>query len=109
MDLKKYLEYVNQGKKVIAGSKEHNFMHELAQEAMKITAILNNGYHEPDKIRELMSKLIGKEVDESFGLFPPFYTDCGKNIEYDSIMQSTYRLNDIADFIKEGDYDKNIR
>ena len=28
-----------------------------------------------------MSKLIGKEVDESFGLFPPFYTDCGKNIE----------------------------
>ena len=36
-------------------------------------------------------------------------SDCGKNIEYDSIMQSTYRLNDIADFIKEGDYDKNIR
>lgn len=37
-------------------------------------------------------------------------SDCGENnIEYDSIMQSTYRLNDIADFIKEGDYDKNIR
>jgi acetyltransferase-like isoleucine patch superfamily enzyme len=28
----------------------------------------------------LFSKLIGKGVDESFGLFPPFYTDCGKNI-----------------------------
>ena len=51
MDLKEYLEYVNQGKKVIAGSREHNFMHELAQEAMKITTALNNGYHEPDKIR----------------------------------------------------------
>lgn len=27
-----------------------------------------------------MSELTGSKVDESFGLFPPFYTDCGKNI-----------------------------
>ena len=26
------------------------------------------------------SKLTGREVDKSFGIFPPFYTDCGKNI-----------------------------
>ena len=26
------------------------------------------------------TKLIGKPVDESFTFFPPFYTDCGKNI-----------------------------
>lgn len=30
--------------------------------------------------RELFSELIGKPVDEGFGLFPPFYTDFGKNI-----------------------------
>ena len=28
----------------------------------------------------IFSKIIGKRVDPSFRLFPPFYTDCGKNI-----------------------------
>lgn len=32
------------------------------------------------KIREIMGRLIGKEVDRSFRMFPPFYTDFGKNI-----------------------------
>ena len=26
-----------------------------------------------------MGQLIGQQLDESFGLFPPFYTDCGIN------------------------------
>lgn len=28
----------------------------------------------------MLSRLIGKTVDATFGMFPPFYTDCGKNI-----------------------------
>lgn len=32
------------------------------------------------RVRLLFSELIGKPVDESFCLFPPFSTDCGKNI-----------------------------
>lgn len=55
-------------------------MHKVSHEAMKITAKLNGSYHEPEELRELFSELIGKPVDPSFGLFPPFYTDCGKNI-----------------------------
>lgn len=27
-----------------------------------------------------MSELTGTEIHESFSLFPPFYTDCGKNL-----------------------------
>lgn len=56
------------------------YFHKLSQEALQITAQINNAYHSPEEIRELFSKLIGKPVDEGFGLFPPFYTDCGKNI-----------------------------
>ena len=56
------------------------FMHRVSQEALKITSEINGSYHEPEELRRLFSKLIGKEVDESFALFPPFYTDCGKNI-----------------------------
>lgn len=65
---------------VINNSDKHKKMHLDAQEAMKITAILNSGYHEPKKINYLFSKLIHKDVDESFTLFPPFNTDYGKRI-----------------------------
>ena len=47
---------------------------------MRITAELNGSYHTPEEVRELFSKLTGKKVDETFGLIPPFHTDCGKNI-----------------------------
>ena len=56
------------------------FMHEMSEEARRITFELNSAYHTPDKVRALVSRLIGKEVDSSFRLFPPFYTDFGKNI-----------------------------
>jgi acetyltransferase-like isoleucine patch superfamily enzyme len=47
---------------------------------MRITAELNGSYHTPEEVRALVSELIGKPVDESFAMFPPFYTDFGKNI-----------------------------
>lgn len=37
-------------------------------------------YRIPEEIVAIFSKLTGKKVDDSFRLFPPFYTDCGKNI-----------------------------
>lgn len=80
MELIDFLKHLNAGKTVIGNSEIHQFMHKVSHEAMKITAELNGSYHEPEEIRELFSELIGKPVDPSFGLFPPFYTDCGKNI-----------------------------
>lgn len=53
---------------------------DLFQEAVKITMEMNNLYHTPEELREIMSRLIGKKVDNTFRLFPPFYTDFGKNI-----------------------------
>ena len=76
----KFLEIMNSGKTVIADTEVHQYMVHLAFEAMKITSILNQGYHEPEEIRSLMEKLTGQKLDTGFGLFPPFYTDCGKNI-----------------------------
>lgn len=80
MNLDKFLEYMKTQKCVEVHSEIYNMFHTLAQEALKITMELNNKYHSPDDVRELFSKLTGKPVDNSFGLFPPFYTDCGKNI-----------------------------
>lgn len=64
---------------IVANSEMHLHMHEMAQRARKITAQMNNEYKTPDEIRELFSELIGKEVGEGFGLFPPFNADYGQN------------------------------
>ncbi|MCH5158633.1 MAG: sugar O-acetyltransferase [Clostridiales bacterium] len=80
MDTKQFLEIMNRGEYVVAGSEAHLVMHYLSDEARRITAELNNAYHTNEEIRSIFAKLIGKDVDEGFGLFPPFYTDCGKNI-----------------------------
>jgi acetyltransferase-like isoleucine patch superfamily enzyme len=80
MELNELLEHLNHGRVVIGGSEAHECMHKAAQEALRITAELNGAYHTPEEIRAIMSTLIGKPVDNSFAMFPPFYTDCGKNI-----------------------------
>ena len=80
MDLDAFLEHLGSGKPVQGGSEAHLFMHGVSQEALKITAEINGSYHTPEELRALFSKLIGQPVDDTFGLFPPFYTDCGKNI-----------------------------
>ena len=80
MDLQQYLNYLNSGKHIEAGSGVHQYMHGVSQEALRLTAQLNGIYHTPEEIRQLFSEITGKPIDETFGMFPPFYTDCGKNI-----------------------------
>ena len=80
MDLEGFLKHLDSGRPVGGGSETHLFMHGVSQEALKITAQINGSYHEPQELRALFSRLTGRPVDESFGLFPPIYTDCGKNI-----------------------------
>lgn len=80
MTLAVFLDYLNSGKTVIARSEVHQYMCMLSQEALKLTAHLNNSYCTPEEIRSIFSELTGQTVDESFSVFPPFHTDCGKNI-----------------------------
>lgn len=54
----------------------------LFQEAIRIGIELNNSYHTPEELREIMGRLTGKNIDDTFRLFPPFYTDFGKNITF---------------------------
>ena len=56
------------------------YANELFQEAVRIGMELNTKYHTPEELREIMGRLTGKKVDDTFRMFPPFYTDFGKNI-----------------------------
>ena len=79
--LEKFRQLMAEGVYVEAGAEIFEAFHKYSQEALKITAEMNNKYNTPEQIRFLFSKLTASEIDETFGLFPPFYTDCGKNIK----------------------------
>lgn len=80
MTIEQLIRLFNNGESVVAGTEAHNLLLECSNEAMRITAELNSSYHTPEQIRKLMATLTGKAIDHSFTMFPPFYTDFGKNI-----------------------------
>ena len=80
MELEEYRALTARRGYIAAGSQAHLIMTEAAREAQRVTAELNTGYHTAGQLRALFSRLTGEEADESFSLFPPFYTDFGKNI-----------------------------
>ena len=79
MKIEEFRRVMAETEYIPAGSALHQAFHAFSQEALKITAKLNGAYHAPEEVRELMSRLTASEIDESFALFPPFHTDCGKN------------------------------
>lgn len=80
MELREVLRQLDSGEVVTAGSELHQEIIRFSNEAMMLTARLNGAYHAPEEARALFSEIIGSAVDSSFCLFPPFYTDFGKNI-----------------------------
>ena len=80
MELHELLEYFKTSDTIGENQEMIDLMRYHCREAQKITMEINTKYHEPEELTELFSKLIGKPVGEGFGLFPPFYTDFGKNI-----------------------------
>ena len=79
MELNELLKKLNNGETVGENREAVEVMRSYSREAQKITMEINTKYHEPEELAELFSKLIGKPVGKDFGLFPPFYTDFGKN------------------------------
>ncbi|MDQ0614397.1 acetyltransferase-like isoleucine patch superfamily enzyme [Microbacterium sp. W4I4] len=80
MELQDLLDALDSGETITGASPLHTVMHATSQEALRITAELNGGYHEPARVRELLAELIGRPVAETVTVFPPFASDFGKNI-----------------------------
>ena len=80
MNLEQLLQYLNSGNPLTSGTEAYALMEHCTYEAMRQTAELNSAYHTPDEVRDFMRRITGREIDASFRLFPPFYTDFGKNI-----------------------------
>ena len=80
LELDELLDIFNKGDTLEMDENAAMACNYFSQEAQKITCELNYKYHDFDEIRLLFSKLIGKPVSDDFRVFPPFFTDFGKNI-----------------------------
>lgn len=52
----------------------------IIENAQKILAKLNLEYHTREEVTAIFSELTGRDVDSTFEMLPPFYTDFGRNI-----------------------------
>ena len=80
MTLEEFKDFVKTGKPLDTED-IHLFMDKMGGEARKITFRLNSAYHTLEGTRDILSELFGKTVPATLRVFPPFYTDFGKNIE----------------------------
>ena len=80
MNTAEYRDSIKKTKIIRAGSAEHKFMHAAAARAQRYTSRINEGSCSQKKLRKMFFALTGQEEEESFCLFPPFYTDFGQNI-----------------------------
>lgn len=80
MTVEEFKEYVKTGQP-ITDLAAIEVLNRESDAARKITCKLNGSYHDMDEIRAIMSELFGYTVPSDFRVFPPFYTDFGKNIK----------------------------
>lgn len=80
MDVDEFLAQMDAGTQALPGSDLARTMDDLANEAIELCMELNTRYTTPAQRVEIMSRITGREVPASFRVFPPFTTDCGKNI-----------------------------
>ena len=80
MEARDIFERDKLGEEISHQDPEYHKIREMIDEAQKLLFELNNKYHEEPEVRRLFSQLTGIEVEKTFRLRPPFYTDFGKNI-----------------------------
>ena len=79
MTLEEFLNYVpTRGPLNTEGM--HRLMNEMSEEARRVTFRLNSAWHSLEEIRALLGELFGRPVPDTLRVFPPFYSDFGKNI-----------------------------
>lgn len=97
MALQEFLQHTAE-RKPLRGAEIGQFMNEMSDEARRITCQMNNAYHTPDEIRELLARLTGQPVPDTVRVFPPLYADFGKNIH----LGENVFINDCCHFQDHG-------
>lgn len=79
MTVEKFQQMIADGQP-LEGTEMITFMRKQSAETRRLLMDLNTNYHTDEEIVYLFSRITATDVDPSFRMFPPFYTDFGKNI-----------------------------
>ena len=97
MTFESFKEYVK-SRKPLNTEEIHCFMDDMSNEARRFTFRLNASYHTPAEVRNLLSELFRSPVPPTLRVFPPFYTDFGKNI----VIGVDVLINDCRHYLDHG-------
>ena len=100
MDLQHFQQLIAAGEP-LRGDEMIAFMREQSDRTRRLLFDLNGTYHTPEEIVALFSQITESEVHASFRLFPPFYTDFGKNIH----VGKNVFINACCQFSSSGTYE----
>lgn len=79
MTIEKFRDMIADGLP-LEGEEMIQFMRGQSDISRRLQFELNCNYHTPGEIRGLFGEITGQRMDDGFALFPPFYTDFGRNI-----------------------------
>ncbi|MDE7196387.1 MAG: sugar O-acetyltransferase [Helicobacter sp.] len=86
------------GELIDMNDKEFPKIREIILRTTALTNKLNSRAHSPKKVRKIFGKIIGKKVDESTWIIPPFYVDFGRNIR----VGKNFFMNQACTFMDRG-------
>ena len=79
MKKKDIFQRLTSGEIIPMSDPDYKHIREAVNKTLKLLKKLNNSSH-VDEVRKHLSEIIGKPVDETTTVFPPFYTNIGRNI-----------------------------
>ena len=98
MSIEEVVEYINSHDDPVLSEEMNSLVMAACYQTHRLTMQLNNSYHDPGEIWAILSEITGKAVPESLNMFPPFYTDFGRNIHFG---QNIF-VNDCCHFQDQG-------
>ena len=80
MTIEDVVRYINSHQDPVLTDEMNALVMETCYRSHRLTMELNNTWRPPEGIRALLEEITGEAIDESVNMFPPFYTDFGRNI-----------------------------
>ena len=65
---------------IAPGSAVYDEIHRIVDENAPLLAELDSGYHTPEVVRRLLGQITGSDIDESFRVNLPLFSDFGRHI-----------------------------
>ncbi|WP_233705528.1 DapH/DapD/GlmU-related protein [Helicobacter cinaedi] len=92
------IETFSRGELISPDDKDFSQILAVIENTQKLVHKLNTQMLDKDSVRAIFSEIVGYEVDSSVWIFPPFYTDFGRNIK----VGKNFFMNSSCTFMDRG-------